>query len=334
MPSAIPIKCVSIRHLDSNREKSRKFKKADVFLQSAFRQSLFHETTSCKASASDSWRHWDTAIPIAFTLTSTDTNLLTLEIAVAFSGLRIKETTDQVPGGPEIPEHSSLQSSERGQETLLECPTLSVPAVDAGARLREVNDHIDSARNVTPSPPRWVEKFDKSRGYMDIIVQMVESVAELHPIAKIAVKALTMIYDDTREYEWLDDFNDPLDDTKTFNQTGLEAMMRQKGGSIWVTIGQRYLMENTTLGIPALIQSEGLRGFTNNGTTWPSPIGLAASFNPTLPTQVAATIATEAEGLGVSQIFAPVLDLSRELRWGRVEEIFEPGKWDMHTSPD
>ncbi|OBZ78460.1 hypothetical protein A0H81_01601 [Grifola frondosa] len=64
MPSAIPIKCVSIRHLDSNREKSRKFKKADVFLQSAFRQSLFHETTSCKASASDSWRHWDTAIPI------------------------------------------------------------------------------------------------------------------------------------------------------------------------------------------------------------------------------------------------------------------------------
>ena len=81
---------------------------------------------------------------------------------------------------------------------------------------------------------------------------------------------------------------DPLDDTLTYNQTGLvrvrtpprsfrrptaivqEAMMAQKAGSIrggyltpWdkfvfgVTVGQKYLMENTTLGIPALIQSEG-----------------------------------------------------------------------------
>ena len=133
--------------------------------------------------------------------------------------------------------------------------------------------------------------------------------------------------------------------------------MRLKAGAIWggyltpwdkfvygVTVGQKYLMENTTLGIPALIQSEGtvpcrpfppsirytdvltkcpgLHGFTNNGTIWPSPIGLAASFNPALLQQAAATIADEAEGLGVSHIFAPVLDLSRELRWGRVEENF------------
>ena len=132
--------------------------------------------------------------------------------------------------------------------------------------------------------------------------------------------------------------------------------MAQKGGSIWggyltpwnkfvfgVTVGQKYLMENTTLGIPALIQSEGassplppspylirpclrappgLHGFTNNGTIWPSPIGLAASFNPDLLQKAAQTIADEAEGLGVSHIFAPVLDLSRELRWGRVEENF------------
>ncbi|KAF8169053.1 glycoside hydrolase [Mycena galopus ATCC 62051] len=122
--------------------------------------------------------------------------------------------------------------------------------------------------------------------------------------------------------------DDPLDDTLTFNQTGLV-------GSIWagylmpwdkfvfgVTVGQKYMMENTTLGIPALFQSEGVHGFTNNGTTFPSPIGLAASFDTALISQVAGVIATEAEGLGVSQIFAPVLDLSRELRWGRVEENY------------
>ncbi|KAF8972046.1 glycoside hydrolase family 3 protein [Flammula alnicola] len=133
---------------------------------------------------------------------------------------------------------------------------------------------------------------------------------------------------------WMD-LSDPLDDTKTFNQTGLVQMMRLKGGSIWagyltpydkfvygVTIGQKYLMENTTLGIPALIQSEGLHGFTNKGTIFPSPIGLAASFDTALVSQVSNVVASEAEGLGISHMFAPVLDLSRELRWGRVEENF------------
>ena len=81
-------------------------------------------------------------------------------------------------------------------------------------------------------------------------------------------------------------------------------------------------MENTTLGIPALFQSEGLHGFTNNGTIWPSPIGLAALFDPDLMQKAAATISTEAEGLGINHIFAPVLDLGREMRWGRVEEGF------------
>lgn len=66
----------------------------------------------------------------------------------------------------------------------------------------------------------------------------------------------------------------------------------------------------------------GLHGFTNNGTTFPSPLGLSASFNPDLLYSVAASISEEAEGLGVSQIFAPVLDMSRELRWGRVEENY------------
>ncbi|KAF8644321.1 hypothetical protein AX16_008529 [Volvariella volvacea WC 439] len=133
---------------------------------------------------------------------------------------------------------------------------------------------------------------------------------------------------------WMD-MRDPLDNTLTFNQTGLEEMMSIKAGSIWggylvpwekfvygVTVGQKYLVENTTLGIPALIQSEGLHGFTNNGTIFPSPIGLAASFDREVVKKMAAVVSDEAEGLGINHIFAPVLDLARELRWGRVEEGF------------
>ena len=64
--------------------------------------------------------------------------------------------------------------------------------------------------------------------------------------------------------------SDPLDDTLTYNASGLVDMMSTKAGSIWggylmpwdkwvfaVEVGQRYLMENTTLGIPAMFQSEG-----------------------------------------------------------------------------
>ena len=77
-----------------------------------------------------------------------------------------------------------------------------------------------------------------------------------------------------------------------------------------------------------------MHGFTNNGTIWPSPIGLAASFNAPLLEAAAETIGTEAEGLGFHQLFAPVLDLSRELRWGRVEENYgeDPFLYVSHSA--
>ncbi|CAE6423351.1 unnamed protein product [Rhizoctonia solani] len=133
---------------------------------------------------------------------------------------------------------------------------------------------------------------------------------------------------------WMN-MTDPKDNTLAHNATGLADMMKYKGGSIWagysstyeklayaITVGQRYLMENTTLGIPAIFQSEGLHGFTNNGTIFPSPLSMACSFNNDLIRKVAEVVTNEAEPLGISQIFAPVVDLARELRWGRVEESF------------
>ncbi|KAF8427199.1 family 3 glycoside hydrolase [Boletus edulis BED1] len=157
-------------------------------------------------------------------------------------------------------------------------------------------------------------------------------VNDLLPRMTVQEKVAQLIQGDIEG--WMN-LTDPLDNTLTYNHTGLEQMMEYKAGAIWagylapwdkivygITIGQQYLMENTSLGIPAMIQSEGLHGFADNGTIWPSPIGLAASFNAPLLQEAASTIATEAEGLGYSQLFAPVLDLSRELRWGRVEENF------------
>ncbi|TFK98582.1 glycoside hydrolase family 3 protein [Pterulicium gracile] len=169
--------------------------------------------------------------------------------------------------------------------------------------------------------------------YKDPEASVEDRVKDLLPRMTLEEKVSQLIQGDING--WTVNIYDPLDNTLAFNQSGLENMLNTKAGSIWagyqlpweklaytINIGQRYLMENTTLGIPALFQSEGLHGFTNNGTIWPSPIGLANSFNVELMHQAAETIAAEAEGLGINHLFAPVLDLGRELRWGRVEEGF------------
>ncbi|KAG6899430.1 hypothetical protein C0995_005965 [Termitomyces sp. Mi166 len=165
--------------------------------------------------------------------------------------------------------------------------------------------------------------------YKDPNASIEDRVNDLLPRMTLEEKVSQLIQGDLNG--WMN-LTDPLDNTLVFNQTGLEEMIRLKGGSIWagyltpheklvyaINVGQHYLMENTTLGIPALFQSEGLHGFTDNGTIFPS---LAASFDTELVSQVAGVAADEAEGLGINHMFAPVLDLSRELRWGRVEENF------------
>jgi beta-glucosidase len=90
-----------------------------------------------------------------------------------------------------------------------------------------------------------------------------------------------------------------------------------------IKIGQDYLVQNTTLGIPALVQSEGVHGlYIGNATIFNSAIGYACSFNPDLVGKMAAAVAQEAQALGINQLFAPLGDLARELRYGRVEETF------------
>jgi beta-glucosidase len=84
---------------------------------------------------------------------------------------------------------------------------------------------------------------------------------------------------------------------------------------------QRWVIAHNRLGIPALFIEEGLHGF-DTGTVFPAPINLAATFDPDLAQETGAAIAAEARATGVGMILAPVLDLAREPRWGRVEEDF------------
>lgn len=84
---------------------------------------------------------------------------------------------------------------------------------------------------------------------------------------------------------------------------------------------QRYFIEETRLGIPAIFHEEALHGLvTSYAASYPSPIALASSFNDSLMTEIFSAVAAEARTRGVHQVLSPVIDILREPRWGRVEE--------------
>lgn len=84
---------------------------------------------------------------------------------------------------------------------------------------------------------------------------------------------------------------------------------------------QQWVIVHNRLGIPTLFIEEGLHGF-DTGTVFPSPINLSATWDRDIAAATGAAIAAEARATGVDMILAPVLDLARDPRWGRIEEDF------------
>lgn len=86
---------------------------------------------------------------------------------------------------------------------------------------------------------------------------------------------------------------------------------------------QRYIINNTRLGIPIFLAEECPHGHMAIGTTvFPTAIGQAATWNPELLTKMSSTIAKEARLQGSHIGYGPVLDLAREPRWSRTEETY------------
>jgi beta-glucosidase len=86
---------------------------------------------------------------------------------------------------------------------------------------------------------------------------------------------------------------------------------------------QRYLVEETRLGIPAIFHDEGCHGLTKPGaTSFPNPLGLACSWNPDLLQAIFDVVAREMRARGGQHALAPVIDVARDPRWGRIEETF------------
>jgi len=86
---------------------------------------------------------------------------------------------------------------------------------------------------------------------------------------------------------------------------------------------QRFLVEETRLGIPAIVHEECLSGLMAKGaTTFPQAINLASTFDPDLVKEMTTAIRKEMRAVGAHQGLSPVLDVLRDPRWGRTEETF------------
>jgi beta-glucosidase len=86
---------------------------------------------------------------------------------------------------------------------------------------------------------------------------------------------------------------------------------------------QRFFIEETRLGIPVDFTEEGLRGVAFTiATSFPSELGMGHTWDPGLVREMGRITGQEARGLGYTNVYAPTLDVSRDQRWGRVEDTY------------
>ena len=116
---------------------------------------------------------------------------------------------------------------------------------------------------------------------------------------------------------------------ESFAKNGLGHLTRPYGTrpvdpverAAWLWQFQRGLVNNTRLGIPALVHEECLTGLSAwKAATFPAPPSWGAAFDPELVEEMGTAIGASMRALGIHQGLAPVLDVVRDPRWGRVEE--------------
>ncbi len=105
--------------------------------------------------------------------------------------------------------------------------------------------------------------------------------------------------------------------TRPFGTAPVDPAMGARG----VASSQREIVSAGRFGIPALVHEECLTGLAAwQATVFPAPLSWAASFDPDLVERTAGRIGASMRSLGIHQGLAPVLDVARDLRWGRIEE--------------
>jgi beta-glucosidase len=106
-------------------------------------------------------------------------------------------------------------------------------------------------------------------------------------------------------------------------RVGASSMLRPAQSAELANQLQHFLVEHTRLGIPAIVHEESCAGYLGRGaTTFPQAIGMSATWEPDLIEELATVIRRQMRAVGAHHALAPVLDVARDPRWGRLEETF------------
>ena len=165
--------------------------------------------------------------------------------------------------------------------------------------------------------------------YRDPSLPVAERVADL--LGRMTIEEKVAQLASRQAYELGDESGLFEERARTLLHLGVGQVTRIAGGTnlapedvVRVTNEiQRFLVEHTRLGIPAIVHEECTAGYMALGATvFPQSIALAATFDPDLATRMGTVIRGQMRRAGAHQALAPVLDVCRDPRWGRVEETF------------
>ncbi|HZT22510.1 MAG TPA: glycoside hydrolase family 3 N-terminal domain-containing protein [Verrucomicrobiae bacterium] len=232
-----------------------------------------------------------------------------------------------------------------------ECANRSTPGNDATRRVEKKRQHLTAL----PADKRWRALFyllaagifaaanlfsagaqDPTPPYQNPNLPVDERVRDLLSRMTLAEKARQLdMYDGCKSLalpqQFLYDHNharpdapfDPAQAEKVFGHLGAGSIHDLYPGPRLYNELQGWIIKNNRLGIPAIFIEEGLHGYMGyEETIFPQSVNLACTWNPELARAEGAAIAAEARADGVDMILAPVLDVARDPRWGRVEEDF------------
>lgn len=149
--------------------------------------------------------------------------------------------------------------------------------------------------------------------YLDKNAPIEERIKDL--LSRMTVdEKLDQIDQDYSKIDW-----DKIDES--VRKGGIRALFG--GGAKAHNELQRYAKEHTRLGIPYFFHAEALHGLMRkDATIFPQQITLASAFEPELAYDMGRAIAVESRAKNIHEVFAPVLDLARDPRWGRTEETY------------
>ena len=189
---------------------------------------------------------------------------------------------------------------------------------------------------VAIAPSRITDSQDKAPAYKNARLPVDQRVTDLLSRMTLEEKIaqLTCLWSNRPQVKPQTDFSSDRGDfspekAAQVMKYGIGQIARQReqkgprDGAIFANAAQKWLIENTRLGIPAILHDEILHGHMAKGSTsFPQPIALSTTWDPEFIHRVFTAAAQETRARGSHQVLGPNLDIAREPRWGRTEETY------------